>query len=238
MIAVSFALPAESRGFLKHVKGKRRNRESDVTTIDGIVGQSPVVIFHTGVGRKTCEHRIARFLEMEKPRVWISAGFAGALHDEIHAADLLIGSNFSDHRLLAPVQDVLITHRPRLVKLQTLPVIVDSPTQRHELAHETGAAAMDMETHFIATACAAKNIPLLSIRTISDSLAEPFPAPPEVLFDIEKQKTSAIALTSYLIGNPGALRRLMKFSRQISRAREVLTAALVEVITSDVLQEN
>ena len=58
---------------------------------------------------------------------------------------------------------------------------------------------MDMETEFIARACAAYGVPLpVSLRVVSDTPTELFPAPTNVLFDIERQQTQMLKLANVL----------------------------------------
>jgi hypothetical protein len=90
-----------------------------------------------------------------------------------------------------------------------------------------------METETIAELCAAHDLPMLSLRAISDAAEQPFPAPATVLFDLAKQKTDFIRLGSYLIGHPAAIVRLNAFRRRIAIARKVLTDALVRILRAD-----
>ncbi|PYJ44955.1 MAG: hypothetical protein DME80_04485 [Verrucomicrobia bacterium] len=102
--------------------------------------------------------------------------------------------------------------------------------ERNEIAHSTDAAAVDMETEFIARACAEHGIPLLSLRVITDTPHEPFPAPPKVLFDIERQRTHLVKLARFLLAHPNHIPRLIEFARRIARARKILATALVALI--------
>jgi hypothetical protein len=87
-----------------------------------------------------------------------------------------------------------------------------------------------METEFIARACATHAVPLLSLRVITDTPLESFPAPPEVLFDIEKQQTNVTALATFFLAHPNRVLRLLQFAKRISRARKTLSNALIQVV--------
>jgi hypothetical protein len=97
------------------------------------------------------------------------------------------------------------------------------------------AAAVDMETQFIADICASHGIPLLSLRVISDSPKAPFPAPPELLFDIERQRTNYRSLLLHIAKHPRVIGRLQTFGRQITDARRVLAEALCCLIAEGAL---
>jgi len=227
MIAVSFALPAESSGLV----GLLRDRKSDEAgIIRGKIDNKEVAVFHTGVGRKSCQGKIDNFLRANLPRILISAGFAGAIRQDFQVGDLILSENFSDQPLLFEAQRILSNRGACTSKLFTSPSVIESSNERIELGRAHDAVAVDMETEFIAEACAARSIPMLSVRVISDSLREPFPAPPSVLFDIARQRTNLPKLLRYLITHPRASLGLMRFANQIARARKELTEALAALL--------
>jgi purine-nucleoside phosphorylase len=67
------------------------------------------------------------------------------------------------------------------------------------IGREHGAVAIDMETETITRLCAERSIPMLALHVISDSPAAPFPAPPNVLFDMEAQRTKFTAIQHFMI---------------------------------------
>lgn len=230
MIAVSFALPAESSGLVARLRGRKSATSDETKIIHGKIDNRSVTIFHTGVGRQSCEKKIDDFFNNELPRVFIAAGFAGAVRNDIQAGELILAENFSDQRLLSEAQRVLNREGLRIAKLFTSPAIVDSINERNEIARASGADVVDMETEVIAQSCAARGIPMLSLRVVSDSPRNPFPAPPNVLFDMQLQRTNPATLLAYLFKHPIALWRLIQFGRQVAKARAALTSAIVKVI--------
>ncbi|MEO5717192.1 MAG: hypothetical protein ABIR29_01310 [Chthoniobacterales bacterium] len=207
MIAVTFALPSESSNFRRLLGGRHHE----------------VALLHTGVGQKVCRQRIEPFLDSQPFDYVISSGFAGGVKPSLGLGDLLLAENFSDPALLTRARELLIC---RVAKLATVTRMIESATDRARFARERHAAAVDMETESIAQACATRKIPLLSLRVISDTAAAPFPAPPSVLFDLERQKTDPRKLTAYLFRHPPAVVRLIRFARQIASARANLAAGL------------
>src|SRR5215212_4521277 len=126
MIAVTFALPAESSDFARLV-GNRGD----------------VRVVHTGVGARIAEERIEHFLANETPKLLISAGFAGAVTARLRVADILIDERLSDPTLL---QRVRALPDFRFGKLTSAADVIDSKAKRAELAAAIGADAVDMET--------------------------------------------------------------------------------------------
>lgn len=228
MFAVTFALPNESSDFRRRLG----NRHPEVT------------ILHTGVGRKVCQERIEPFLDSQPFEFLISSGFAGGVDPSLSVGDLLLAQNFSDPVLVARAQALLpLVGRDsvepgqsptsaHLARLATTDRIIGNAAERVQFAREHDAAAVDMETEWIAQACAARKIPLLSLRVISDTAAAPFPAPPAVLFDLARQQTNPGRLSAYLLRHPPAVVRLIRFARQIAAARANLAAALDLFVTA------
>jgi nucleoside phosphorylase len=229
MIAVTFALPAESSAFLRRLGNKSRSHRQGIKTIRGKIDDRTIEVLHTGVGEKTCRQRMASFLQDRQFDCLISAGFAGALNDELHAGDLLFAENFSTVQLneMRSGLGSSLIHRANLL---TVSSIIDSIEERQKIAQTTGAAAADMETEFIARGCAEHGVPLLSLRVISDTPSEPFPGPSKILFDVERQRTNATKLSLHLLRHPTVIPRWILFARRIARARRTLANALLEVV--------
>ena len=239
MIAVTFALPAESAEFLRYLTDKTRAERNGVRVIRGKIQDRAIEVLHTGVGEKVCRQRLGKFLSAtgrirggEQDHQFdclISAGFAGALDNDLKIGDLLLAGNFSTVHLSemrASLSDLPI----HVANLLTVPALIDSPEERNKLALTSGAVAADMETEFIARACAACGIPLLSLRVISDTPHNRLPAPANVLFDIERQQTRMLKLATHLLAHPSRVPRLVHFARRIARARRILADALVAMV--------
>ena len=228
MIAVTFALPEESSEFLRRLRDKSHADRNGTATIRGKIGDREVEVLHTGVGERVCRQRLGKFLENQRFDLLISTGFAGAVNDEMQVRDLLLAKNFSTIDLndgrYSPGSPV------HMGDLLTAPTLIDSSHERTEIARTSGAAAVDMETEFIARACAAHGIPLLSLRVITDTPREPFPAPAHLLFDIAKQRTDLRKLAAFFLAHPNRIPRLIQFARRIANARKTLADALVAIV--------
>ena len=229
MIAVTFALPAESSDFLRHLRNQSRTDRSGIRTIRGTIEDRAVEVFHTGVGEKVCRQRVAEFLQDQQFDLLISSGFAGALNDKLQIGDLLLAKNFSTVELTEVGSSFsrLAIHEADLLTVRAL---IDSNDERNKIVRTSGAAAVDMETEFIARACAEHGIPLLSLRVITDTPREPFPAPPNVLFDIEQQQTRFLTLATFFLARPNRVPQLIQFARRIARVRKILASALFDVV--------
>jgi nucleoside phosphorylase len=225
--AVTFALPSESSQFLRRLGNKSRTDRKGISIVRGTIGHRSIEVIHTGVGEKICTERIAKFLENEQFDFLISAGFAGSLNHELQVNDLLVAKNFSTIDLKhASLSNVSIY----AANMLTVPALIDSNEERERIARESRASAVDMETEFIARACTAHGIPLLALRVITDTPTQPFPAPANVLFDIQQQRTHIAVLARFFLTHPKRVPGLVHFARRVARARKILASALNTVV--------
>jgi hypothetical protein len=246
MIAVTFALPAESSAFIRLLKGVKRDgalllgnieRRTPLRAVGSTKPEASVelrtlqlCVLHTGVGKTKCAERVENFLHIKKPELLIASGFCGGTNDELEPGDLVIAENASSPELLQKAREILLG--AVVGKIHSADRIIDPAADRYAIGHEHGAVAVDMETETVARLCAAESIPMLALRVVSDSPAVPFPAPPNVLFDIEKQRTDFSQLLGYIARNPASAIRLAEFSKRIAIAKTKLAAALVSVIAA------
>jgi adenosylhomocysteine nucleosidase len=233
VIAITFALPSESATFIRALRDKQRKDCGEFEIVRGKFDNRTLEILHTGVGEKICRRRIAMFLQDRQFDLLISAGFAGALDDELNVGDIFIAKNFSSANM--PAESSLAEFPVKVRILTTTKQVIDSPEERLRLAQTTGAAAVDMETDFIARVCAERGLPMLSVRAISDTAARPLPLPPHILFDIERQKTKTGKLSLYLATHPLRVPRMISFIRQVRMARRALTRALGVLLRAEIL---
>jgi nucleoside phosphorylase len=230
MIAVTFALPAESSEFLRRLRARTSTERNGVRIVRGKIDDQRVEVLHTGAGEKVCRQRVEKFLQDQQFDLLISTGFAGALNDELQAGDLLLAKNFSTIDLNER-RSFFSSFPIHTADLLTVAGLIDSSEERNRIARASGAAAVDMETEFIARACAEHGVPLLSLRVVSDTPRKPFPAPMKVLFDMERQRTDYRQLSLYVLKNPATLWRLIRFGIQVAHARKALTKAIVDLVS-------
>jgi adenosylhomocysteine nucleosidase len=234
MIAITFALSAESSEFLKRVSNKSQSARNGIVVIRGMIEDRAVEVLHTGVGEKVCRERIGKFLQSQQFDCLLSAGFAGSLNDELQVNDIVLAKNFSAVDL-GPALSSLWNVSIHAVNMLTAQTVMDSSEERQKIARESGASVVDMETEFILRACQSHGIPMLSLRVITDAPGEPLPAPAHVLFDIEHQRTPIAALTAFFLMRPNRIPRLMHFARRIAQARKILANALIAVVPSQTM---
>src|SRR4030081_1401539 len=155
MIAITFALPAESSDFVRLFENAGAVSGEGVETLRGHLHGKSLVVIHTGVGKKVSRERMETILRRERFEYLISAGFAGALEKDLQVGHLLVAENFSSPKLLSSPKLVLADAKTFLGKLQPVPRMIETVEERESLNKTTGAAAVDMETEILAAVRAA-----------------------------------------------------------------------------------
>jgi adenosylhomocysteine nucleosidase len=239
-VIVTFALPDESRAFANRL----RNRQTvaspparHLPIVRGEIGACQVALVHTGVGAGAgCRERLDFALQgaggtFGPPLLLIGSGYAGALRPGLAVGDLILGRNFSDPALAAEAARLLADRPCQQGTLTTQPRVAETAAAKRALAAATGASAVDMETGWIAAACARAGVPMLSVRVISDAAEQGFPAPAEVLFNSARQRPRYVALPLWLLGHPARIPAFVRFVRGLGPARENLARALEHLLT-------
>ena len=226
MIALSFALPEESKGIVQRLSGAKRSGDAALPVIAGRLGEREVMIVHAGMGMASATARLGNFLEAHAPSVLIAAGFGGGLAGDLKVGDIVIGRNFSDGSLLAAVGSLAA----RTGGLVTTREVIESALKKKDLARHTGAIVADMETAAIYRLCNARGIPVLAVRAISDTADQDLPVPSAVWFDTERQRPRPLPLLLHLATHPGRIAPFVHFVRGIHHAGARLTEFLLAAL--------
>ncbi len=212
-VVVTFAVPDESRAFA------------------AVSDRGPVLTMHTGVGNSPGgRRRLGDVLDEDEPRLVISAGYAGALRPDLRVGDLVLGENFSDPGLLAAARTLLADEPCHVGQFLTQNAVAETAAAKAALHTATGALAVDMETEWIAKACARSGVPLLALRVISDAAGQSFPVPNAVLFDAVRQRPRYAALPAWLLLHPWRIVPFVRFVRGLGPARTRLGRALTRLV--------
>jgi nucleoside phosphorylase len=224
MLAVTFALPEESRDFLRAL-GQRRKVGTKRGWVCGEYAGAKVTVAHTGMGLEAAAAAAEALLTSVRPAWQMSGGFAGALDPRLRVGDVVVAENFCSPTLLARL-DVAATRGALVSRARPAELVAEKAA----LHRETGALAVDMETAAIAAACHHAGIPMLALRAISDTAHEPLPAPLAEWFDLARQRPRPRRLLAYLWRRPSAIRPFVRFVRGLPVARRALTTAMLGAV--------
>lgn len=210
MIAVVFALEFESAGFRAM---QARGLCSQVWTL--------------GVTGERAANALQRFLANQKPSVVLSAGFSGGLQPGLRIGDLIIGRNYTDSGLL---QQLGTQTRFLIGDIVTAREILETSVQKLEMGRKTGALAGDLESAHLQTVCQAAGVPMLSVRSISDTAEADLPLPAQVLVNPQTGRSDPSLIFQYLFRHPSKAAQFAALVRDARTAQRSLGAALHDIV--------
>lgn len=173
---IVFALPIEAGRFADRVHDARRIEAAGVTLHEGRMHDRVVAWVVGGVGAGQATRACRLLIDGHRPRVVISAGFAGAL-----AADLDRGSIVAPQVAvragegpidLAPVDSAAAGRR---LTIATVDRVVSTVDHKQQLAVEMQADLVDMETWAVAHEALAAGVPCRCLRVVSDAATDSLP---------------------------------------------------------------
>lgn len=202
-----------------------------------------VLVVETGIGRARTEAALDWLLGEPvlenvpyRPKLVLSAGFAGALEDKYQVGDVLLATEIVDTEgnrwsttwpgELPPGEWRPPLHRARLL---TSPRLVGNPDEKRSLGRQYEAAAVDMESAAAARLCSKKEIPFGCVRAISDRADTALS--PRLVTLFSGGRVSPVRLLAALIRSPGLSRELWALRKQTRYAAKQLGTALGELLT-------
>ncbi|HLL26653.1 MAG TPA: adenosylhopane nucleosidase [Xanthobacteraceae bacterium] len=167
----------------------------------------------------------------------ISFGVAGGLAPHLRAGTCIVGST-----IFGGATPFTTDHHWSRSLLQTIPGAVHGdivgvpapvahPEEKRDLHESTGAMAVDMESHVVASVAAARGLPVAAIRVITDSAARGLPQ--SALAAMRANGTIDIAaMIRSIVKAPGELPMLFRTARDalvgsfaLLRSRQLLDAS-------------
>ena len=233
-----FALETEADPFAARATETTTLRGPAVTFHEGIVAGRRVAWVVSGAGVSAAGRAATMLVEGHAPALLVSAGFAGGL-----APSLVRGALVLPTRVVREGSGSLSLAPPPIDlagaiiggDVVTVDTIVTTSAAKRALHSATGAVIVDMETHAVASAAAAANIPCASVRIVSDAAGDELPADIARLVAPQSAFRRAGAALAALGRKPtaaGTLWRLWEHAvvdgRALAAALEKLVATLPE----------
>ena len=236
-VAFIFALGIESGGLIDQLKNAETSRHAHGTEHAGKLAGREVVVVESGMGAKAAARATAEAIKFYQPKWVISAGFAGALDEQLRRGHILMADEVADLAgqkiavgLTLDPASAAATKGLHIGRLLTVDDIIRQPQQRRMLATQHGAIACDMETFAVAKVCQEHGVRLLSVRIISDAVDDELPPEIEHLL---AQKTLAAKLgaaAGAIFRRPSAAKDLWQLREDALKASDRLAKFLVGVI--------
>lgn len=234
-VAVIFALAAEQGCF--------EDRLTGVTTIETAAGKvrtgtlegRTVATIITGPGREAAARGCQALLLAHRPKLVISAGFCGGLQSSLKRNAITVAD-----QILSATGASLELDRPTLVNLQLSPVIVGSwatveriisrAADKRSLGERTGAVACEMESLAVAEVCAARGVPCLAVRVVSDPVDEDLPNDLDPLMHARSTAGLFGAVLGTLWRRPSSIKDLLRLKEQALVAADALAKYLAGIV--------
>lgn len=184
MPCIVFPMGVEAYQFLRRVEVRRRWKRGKATFRKVFFEGTEFSVVRCGMGPERAA-RAVRNLD-EEPSAIICAGSAGGLVPDLKVGHIVVSSETvagHDPADIVPGHDPLVkkvtaaccreNKHFRIGRLVTVGSAVFPREDRQRLHLETGAYAVDMESHAIAVEAMKRSVPFTALRVISDDLNSP-----------------------------------------------------------------
>lgn len=179
-VGVVAAMSIEVGHLLDQLERVRKYRGGGHVVIEGEHAGLIVALIVGGVGRSAARRASLHLLEGHRPRLVVSAGFAGALDPALRRNEVVVPREIVDPEgRVHPVDQSgpATGHGSRVLsgRLATVDAVVLTAAAKAELRASTGADLVDMETSAVAETCGARGVRFRSVRVVSDVASEDLP---------------------------------------------------------------
>ncbi|RLS78947.1 MAG: nucleoside phosphorylase [Planctomycetota bacterium] len=171
---IVFAVPIEADAFERLASNAVATQADGATIHEGLVAGRRVAWCVAGVGRAAATRAARLLVDGHRPRLLVSAGFAGGLDPALGRGGVVWPTRVltDDARVPLPLADVA-AHEP--VTIVTVDRIVGTTEEKAELFARTGAQIVDMETHAVADVARETGLPCAAVRVVSDDARQQMP---------------------------------------------------------------
>ncbi|MCH8314272.1 MAG: hypothetical protein IID17_14955 [Nitrospinae bacterium] len=245
-ICILGAVKQEIAGIKGRMKIELRLKLGAADVFCGTWEGKDIVLVRTGIGRIRAGGALAQVLEKYSLSMVISLGYAGGTHPDLKPGDLLVANQFltgpkdgeppeeipitsclAGQAGKVPPSDKYSVHKGGLL---TMDRVVNKPEDKKSLGENYGAMAIDMETSVLAQMAAVRNLPFLSIRSITDTVDQQ-------LIDVSPfmAKDGQISIRKagwYVLTHPGTIGTFMSLNGIAHKATKNITEFLMAFLKS------
>ena len=244
-LAIFVATQAEMKPLATALQSTGRSAHRSNSMVRVRIEGRDLLLAKTGVGPDNAEAVASHLFEETPVTAALSLGVAGGLSPQLQTGDLIVGDRAILRRSSGPqsfpcdsgLQEAALTvirrwnSRHCLGPILTVDRIVRTPKEKHQLAAESGAVALDMESAAIASAALAYSVPFLAIRGILDPLHEDLVIDFDQFLDTEGEPNLP-RLMQYLITHPFTLPHLVRLGIRTKSVCARLGRLLQELSTT------
>lgn len=233
-IGIVCALHLEVAPLLEKLNPQRTQSGNGLKFFDCELNGTRLVVVEGGVGYRRATQATNALIDALSPSWILSVGLSGALVAEVSQGDLVVGNSMILSNNLDEISQTLNFPADaekgwHVGRLCTTDHIVRTCDEKRELHDRTGAIAVDMESHAVATVCKSRDINFMGVRVISDDLTEDLP--PEVLAIFGPNGTVRTgALVGTLFKRPSSVKDLWKLRESAVSASRKLAKFLIPIL--------
>jgi adenosylhomocysteine nucleosidase len=240
---VLFALRREARPFLREFAAQQRFAGAPCQAHFCGPTWLTVLVAQTGVGPQPTATALDWLLDRPqlgnvpyRPRVVLSAGFAGALQPGLLVGDLVLATEVVDETGRVwpstwPVGPLPGRWDPPLRRGRVLTTarIIGDPTQKRALGQKHEALAVDLESATVAERCSRAGVPFGCVRVVSDAVDTALS--PRLVALMDGGGVSAWRVVTGVLRSPGLTGELWRLAGHTRYAADQLGKALGELLT-------
>jgi len=171
---IVFAVPIEADAFARVTTDLVTTHAAGLTVNEGRLGGRRVTWCVAGVGRDAARRATRLLIDGHRPRLLVSAGFAGGLDPALARGSLVEPASVRAESGAAAPLPLATTGQGGAV-IVTVDRIVRTPLDKAALAAATAAALVDMETLAVAEVARDAGLPCRTLRVISDAADDELP---------------------------------------------------------------
>jgi adenosylhomocysteine nucleosidase len=228
-VGVVMAMPIEAGHLIDKLARVRRYAARGLTVVEGELEGRVLAVLASGVGVASARRGVEHLIAGHRPRVIVSAGFAGALDPALNRNDLVAPRSVVDGsgevveidpKLAAPAPGIRAVDRLLLVDR-----VVTSSAEKAGLRAEHRADLIDMETFAAAVAARDGRAPFLALRVVSDDARTDLPTEVGRLLNTSGSYRVGAALRA-LVGRPSSLKDFWSLHSHAMEAADRLADGL------------
>ena len=232
-LGIVFALSIESGCFVDTLRRVRVTRGDGFVARQGRRGNREIVIVEAGPGPPRAAKATQAMIDAYRPRLTVSAGFAGGLDLRARRQDLVVATSLRNaagdeiaidaSAIPSWLDEVPRLHRCRLLSWDR---VVRLREEKQELGREHDALAVDMESFAVAEVCRQRAVDFLAVRAISDAVDDELPPDIGRLLAQRSLAGQVGAALGSILRRPAAVKDLFRLHQNAlassARLRDVL----------------
>ena len=249
-ILVFFALDVESGYFEDRLKEQKHVQANGFRLTRGTLNRITYIVVKTGPGKNAAAHAADAVCRAHRPPFVISAGFAGALAESVKPQSLVLPDRIASCdgtlHLSTTLEKTVIPKelRPGIQwggTLFTADKVLGKSCEKRALGLASGADFVDMETYEIAKVCRDLDLPMLSLRAVTDDVNAEIAPDIQTLLNQSTRAGQAGAALALMWKRPAAFKQLcalreaaMTCAIDLSKAIVALAEAILATQTTQI----